>query len=136
MSHRHRGDAPPPSIDPTPIMDAAHHVSATIPINALDELDPFYMDAVLDYLTSEKDCAHYVAQAMELAKRSTVWGEVEGKILSAKSNIREKLQAMWALGLLTGASCAVIAVDEGLIVDSSGDEGGESGGSGYEGPED
>jgi len=125
-SHHHRDD--PTTIPPT--LDASH--IQTVNTGKLDKvLDTTVLDAVLDFIITERGMKEYVAETMSLANYSLEYGKILERMttttdkVDGQSTLSAKLTVMWAIGFLAGASCAVKAVDEGLIVDEEDYEGGE-----------
>jgi hypothetical protein len=117
-NYRHHGEPPPDQNTPhsQTLAESFNLDTLTITTPESYDLDPTYLDAVLDFLTTEPECAHYVAQAMLLARKSTIIPRILSKLPG--DTTESNLISIWAIGFIAGSSCAVHAVDEGLIVDS------------------
>jgi hypothetical protein len=126
MSHKHRDT------------DSIHVVPAE-PVHAVNTqqldkvLDTTVLDAVLDFCMTEPGMMEYVAETIKLGRASLQCNKLLQKMAASHGKLEDfnilesRLMAMWSFGFIAGASCAVKAVDEGLIVDSSesdDDEGG------------
>lgn len=119
-SHRHHSTLPPPPDHQPPYL--VNHLGFRVP------MDSTAMDEKLAVVSTHPEIEPYVAQTAEMAQQSIVWGAVSKGVMRTKGSMSTRLAVMYAYGFIVGSSCAVEAVDMGLITDSSneyeeGDEG-------------
>lgn len=82
------------------------------------------MDDKLVVVTMHPEIEPYTAQTAEMAKESKVWDAAMKGLMKTPGTVEDKLAVMYAWGFIVGSSCAVEAVDLGLIRDSNEERGG------------
>ena len=138
MSHRHHNSTTPPSTPSSPSSSPSSTDANSQPepnsvsdfeeiCNKLgfESLDP----AVLDYflgITMLGVDTDTMEVTVELVKRSKVYQHMLVVInKQAKGDVELEKASFFVLAMLTGASCMLHAVDEGYVVDTMSDDGGE-----------
>lgn len=134
MKHSHRNTPPttPLSSQPEP------HVNLTESMSKFESLDPSVMDSVMLLVAMHPDTQDYVAMLMKMLGESKAYQAIRKADGATKSNFLKQggtlVEAaemehshLFAVAFLTGASCMLTAVDEGLVPDSGDGEDGEEG---------
>lgn len=125
MSHSHRGSRPhlppdPPTISSQPEPVTEHHNPYAK--FGFDKLDPKVLDMFLGIvaLSMDKDM-DAVSVGIELVKESTVYTKVLDLVARKCGGDKDQeKRMMFVLAMFTGASCMLQAVDDGLVVDTTG----------------
>jgi hypothetical protein len=133
MSHKHRDKN---KSEPAYVKFKSGE-TVTIPdsvqdMNLKTDFDTSYIDPKLAMIVTEPEIGQYIGETMSLAESCVTIQSLLAKMEKSDyanelTHIKPehlssyKLLFMFAIGLIAGASCAVKAVDDGLIVDGEGD---------------
>lgn len=97
----------------------------------VESMDTEFMDAISLFTALHPDVADYVAAVMAMTEKSKAYSVVRK---SVAGNVDDQLKYMFSVGLITGASCMLEAVDRGYVDDGDGgDDNDEDGYSGEDG---
>lgn len=116
MSHHHRNHWPPPTSQPEPLVsEPAPTLGAKFGFEALNVEE---LDITLN-IVCHPGASDYVLALVEMLGKSKVYSTVVETVRKQCGGNKDlEMKMMFSLAVLTGASCMLTAVDEGLVEES------------------